>query len=165
MMVRIVCSVCLDMPQNTWQTKGMSAFRDPCTNEVAETDRTCRGFILSNCGRCSSNSLVVVRFQSHSLLDHLHRIPTDTFVDPVEAVPFPVDLGGRPPRQEKGVFCGRMQIKHGRVCFATCRCSILSRPPAIVAIPSIILTSLVVIVVAAAASIVVAIVPVPRSTA
>ena len=129
MLIRIVGSVGLDMSQNAGQTKGMPALCDSCANKVAQTDRTGRGCLhVVQLGR-RSDTLVgsSCRFQGYSLFHHSHRIPANTLIDTIETIPLLVDFGGRPPCQEKGVFGRRMQIKHGRIRFATGRSSILSR--------------------------------------
>lgn len=122
-MVRIVGSVGLDVSQDAGQAEGVTALADACADKVVETDWT--------------NDVVAIR---DALLDHPNGFPADAFVGAVKRIIVGIRLGMGTPRQEEAVCGGRVQIKHGRVCFLADRCPVQCASSAVVlvVVPSIV---------------------------
>jgi hypothetical protein len=117
-MVWVVCGVGLDVPQDAGQTEGVSALADAGADKVAEADGT--------------TVVVVVVADRDALPDHLYRIPAHAVIGPVEGILVGIHLERRSPRQEECVFGGRVQVKHGRICFLTDRGPVLGTSAAVV---------------------------------
>jgi hypothetical protein len=132
-MVRIVGRIRLDVPQDAGETEGVPALADAGADKVAEAD-----------GTTGTTVVIGVIANRDGLLDHLDRLPAHAVIGPMKGILVGIHFGWRSPRQEECVFGGRVEVKHGRICFLTDRGPVLGTSATVVLVLVSIVSSMVV---------------------